>query len=629
MSKGQPPKRTAKQKTAQVTATIAPGKPITAIDKIIHFISNRRIQILLIFAITIAFYGNSINNDFAFDDGEFYLANRFVQKGVEGIYDLFTKESMYGFYGHASLVSGGRWRPLSLITFAIEKEYLGADPHVSHFINMLLLAITGVIMLLFLRQYIFKQSPVAAFMVVVLFIIHPIHTEAVSHIKSRDELLSWLFLLLTLYCSLNFLTKRNYWQLVFSLIFYFLGLLSKENGISFIAILPLTFYFFTREKLRTIALTTLPFIVVLGIYVLMRISIVPVMANAGADVLNAPYLYATPIQHMATALMLLGKYMLLLFWPNPLSCDYSYNQFPYVSFSDWRVWLSTLIQAALVVYALLKLKEKNVVSYGILFYFCSIFIVSNIVIDVGTFIGERFLYQPSFGFCLAIVAAGNEIIQKINFKTAGQKFSVISAIIIAVVVLSGFQTRQRNTEWNNDRLLWSTDVKKVPNSLLAHENLGNDFLNDGKTAPTPQQRNYDFNIALGEFDTAVKILPKYAITWFNLGYLYIQMGNNNEGEKAYLKCIDVDSAFSRAYDGLGSIYFNKNNYGQALIYFKKCVQLDSIDADDYGNIGACYQMLGQNEKAILYDKKALSLNSKMQNVRQNMVSVEKQMKNKQ
>jgi Flp pilus assembly protein TadD len=465
-------------------------------------------------------------------------------------------------------------------------------------------------------------------MVVLLFIIHPIHTEAVSHIKSRDELLSWLFLLLTMYCSLNFLTKRNYWQLVFSLVFYFLALLSKENGVTFIVILPLTFYFFTITKLRSIVLTTLPFAVVLGLYVLMRISIVPVMAKAGTDVLNAPYLYATPVQHMATALMLLGKYMMLLFYPNPLSCDYSYNQFPYVNFSNWRVWLSVLIQAGLILYALMKLREKNIVSYGILFYFCSIFIVSNIIIDVGTFIGERFLYQPSFGFCVAVVAAGNELIQKIKFKTIQQKFSMVAALIAIVVVLSGFQTRQRNTEWNNDQLLWSSDVKKVPNSALAHENIGNIFMNIGNSAATPQQQKDDYDTALMQFTTAVKILPNYPITWFNLGDLYTRMGNDDEAEKAYFNCIKQDSTYAKAYDGMGTVYFDKKNYEKALPYFKKGTQLDTTNAITYGNLGACYQMLGQYETAITYYKKSLRLNPNQQSVRQNLEGAEIQLPNK-
>ncbi len=528
---------------------------------------------------------------------------------------------MYGYYAHAGVVSGGRWRPLSLITFAIEKEYFNANPHVSHFINMLLLALTGVIMLMVLRQYIFKSSPVAAFIVVLLFIIHPVHTEAVSHIKSRDELLSWLFLLLTMYYSLNFLTKRNYWQLLLSIVFYFLALLSKENGVTFVIILPLTFYFFTTQKPRVIVLTTLPFAVVFGFYALMRFSIISVLTTTGTkDIDFAPYLFATPVQHFATALMVLGKYMLLLLWPNPLESNYTYNQVPYVNFSDWRVWLSVLIQTALVIYALVKLKEKSLISYGILFYFCSIFMVSNIVIDVGTFIGERFLYQPSFGFCIAIVAAANEILQKIKFKSTGQKLSILSALMAVIVLLSGFQTINRNTDWSNSIALFTADVKTAPNSLELHENIGTIYLNDGLNAPTPQQRNDYFTRALGEFDTAITILPNYAVSWFNAGYLNSLMGDNDDALKAFHKCISLDSTFSQGYNGLGAIYYHQNKYEEALAYFKKGAQLDSTNAQFYFNMGLCYYNLGDYEKEIPVLKKSLNLISKLQDQRVNFVN---------
>jgi Tfp pilus assembly protein PilF len=617
MSKKQPSKKTANTKKITVASQIQ--KSFSEANNPMRFISGKGVQILFIVVIACIFYGNSVYNDFASDDGEFYYANQFVQKGVAGIPDLFTKESMYGYYAHASIVSGGRWRPLSLITFAIEKEFFNADPHISHFINLLLLIITGIIMLFFLRKYVFPPSPLAAFMVVLLFIIHPIHTEAVSHIKSRDELLSWLFLLLTMYCSLNFLTKRNYWQLLFSLLFYFLALLSKENGATFIVILPLTYYFFTTKKWRSIVLTTLPFAVVLGFYAYMRFSLITVLSNKGNDINFAPYLFATPVQHIATALMLLGKYLLLLFWPNPLNSDYSYNQVPYINFSDWRVWLSVLTQAALVLYALVKLKEKDLVSYGILFYFCSIFMVSNVIIDVGTFIGERFLYQPSFGFCIAIVAAASQLLTKIQFRNTAQKISSLSALIAVVVVLSGFQTIHRNSEWKNNKVLFSADVKNAPNSMALHEGLGIQYLNDGLRSPGPQQRSGDFDTALVQYDSAITILPTYAITWFNLGYLYLEMGNSEDALKAFHKCVDLDSTFSQGYNGLGSVYYNEKNYAQALPFYKKGAQVDSANAQFYFNLGLCYFQLGQAEKAIPLYKKTLDLVANMQDQRVNLV----------
>ena len=621
MSKKQQQKNSVKPKPLATKPLL---KSASFAEKVIWFLSDKRNQLLLIAGITLAFYGNSILNEYALDDGVFYTHNSFVQSGISGIGDIFTKESLYGFIGSDSKNTGGRWRPLSLITFALEKEWFGTAPHISHFVNVLLLALTGIVMLLFLRKYVFKESPLAAFITTLLFIIHPVHTEAVANIKSRDELMSWLFLVLTLYSSLNFITTKNYKQLWLSILYYFLALLSKENGISFIAILPLSFYFFTTEKLKTIVLATLPFIAVVVIYWLMRISFVPFVNNHITEVEDAPFLFATPAQQLATKLMVLGKYIVLLFWPNPLSADYSYNQVPYVTFSDWRVWLSIIVQAALLIYAVVKIRDKSLIAYGILFYFLSMFIVSNLVLDIGVLMAERFLYQASFGVCIAVVVAGNELLKKLNFKNISQKFTTASIVIVAVVLLSGFQTIQRNSEWKNDMTLWPADVKKVPNSARAQNGcaMSETLLIDGVTDTVAKMKLLKDAVIHAKLAHAIQ--PTYLQAWFNMGTAYYFMNNidstiycweqakklepNNSMIKTkyfpelcvhfvnaglaaaskkdyamaksnFYRALHYNNASAEAWYNLGGFYYTTANYDSARIAWQQCIKLDP----DYTN----------------------------------------------
>jgi protein O-mannosyl-transferase len=619
MSKKQQPKKNIKPVPAVITQPLPPLKPLSMAENVIHFISEKKNQLLLIVLVTFVFYGNSIFNDYALDDIMFVTHNMFVQKGFNGIYDLFTKESMYGFIGNASPISGGRWRPLSLITFAIEKQFFGASPHISHFINLLLLALIGVIMILFLRKYIFKSSPVAAFMVVLLFIIHPVHTEAVTNIKSRDELLSWLFLLLTLYYSMNFFVKRIFLQLLLAFVCYFLALLSKENGVSFLAILPLTFYFFTKEKANSIVLVTIPFAVVLGIYIIMRVTFVPFAADTGKEIMNAPYLYATPIQHFATVMLMLGKYITLLFWPNPLSCDYSYNQVPYVNFSSPLVWLSMLVQAALVLYALMKLKEKSIIAYGILFYFCSIFVYSNLFIDIGTFLGERFLFQPSFGFCLAMVVFFNEAVQKIKFKNLTLRFSFISVLLVAILVLSGFQTIRRNADWKSDTTLWPNDVKAVPNSARAQNGCGmSDILitNNVKDSVKKMQLLHE---AVSHLKRAHQIQPTYIDPWLNMGVAYSRIATQldsaeycwNQARKldAHHPMLveEYDPAMCIDFMNAGLIKGTNKNYSASIRYFYRALQHNKRNPDVWYNLGGVYFTIARYDSARIAWQQCLKL----------------------
>ncbi len=634
-------KKTDKKPPVAAPQPLMALKPLSPVEQAIKFLSDKRNQLLLIGIITFAFYGNSIADDYALDDIMFITHNQFVQKGVDGINDLFTKESMYGFIGSASPISGGRWRPLSLITFALEKQFFGSQPGISHFINVFLLALTGIIMILFLRKYVFIASPIAAFMVVLLFIINPVHTEAIANIKSRDELLSWLFLLLTMYCSLNFLTQRNYWQLLYALVCYFTALLSKENGLVFIAILPVTFYIFTKAKPLTVFLTSIPFAGIVFLYIVMRIHYVPfVVGSKIKEVMNAPYLYATPVQHYATAIMMLGKYLLLLVWPNPLSIDYSYNQVPYVTFSDWRVWLSILFQAAVIIYAVVailktfnaeifkkqqvnRMAEKNIIAYGILFYFFSMVLYSNLSkIDIGTFIGERFLYQPSFGFCIALVVCFNEITKRIKFKDIASKFYIVATLVAAVVLLSGFQTIRRNAEWKGDTTLWPIDVKAVPNSARAQNGCGmaqilltNDL---SKSAEDSVKKLQLLHEAIAHLKRAHEIQPTYIDPWLNMGVAYSRLENYDSTEYCWLKAKQLDSTHPMLvvqYEPVLCIDFMNQglkagtykDYSSSIRYFYRALKYNKKNADVWYNLGGAYYTIGRYDSAAISWQQCLKL----------------------
>lgn len=185
--------------------------------------------------------------------------------------------------------------------------------------------------------------------------------------------------------------------------------------------------------------------------------------------MNSPYLYATPLEALATKMFVLGKYILMLFLPLNLNYDYSYNQIPYTSFSDWRVLLSIAVQLALLVYAFKEIGKKSLIAYGILFYFFSVFIVSNLVVDTGGVMGERFVFQASFGFLIAIVAATSLLIKKIIVEEKVLR-PVIVGVLLVIAIPFSYKTYSRSKEWKNDKILFIKDA--VTNPLSARTNNG-------------------------------------------------------------------------------------------------------------------------------------------------------------
>ena len=198
---------------------------------------------LILFGIGFFLYSNTFKHDYVLDDSGTITLNGFVQQGWKGIPDLLKVE-----FWHFNNLSLGYYRPLSLITFAIEHQYFGNNPHASHLINGFIYGLTGFFLFLLLRKTFSSFHWMLAFVSTALFVAHPVHTEVVANLKSRDELLSFLNLVLTLLMALIYVDsqKRKYFFL--SLLFFYLALLSKETAITGLALIPLFFYFFRFEQ---------------------------------------------------------------------------------------------------------------------------------------------------------------------------------------------------------------------------------------------------------------------------------------------------------------------------------------------------------------------------------------------
>jgi len=219
-------------------------------------LSPDRVIYLIVFIVSVLIYSNTFNHQFAYDDFSVITGNEFTKKGFSGIVDHFTHDSFYGFTGKENLFKGGRYRPLSLATFSIEYGLFGENPQVNHIINVLLYGFTGVLVFYLLAILFFKgrktlnlkdkifSIPLVATM---LFVTHPIHTEVVANIKGRDEILVFLFSILSLIWAIKYIQDNDWKSLLWSCVFLFIGLFSKENAAMFLVIIPLTIWTFFPE----------------------------------------------------------------------------------------------------------------------------------------------------------------------------------------------------------------------------------------------------------------------------------------------------------------------------------------------------------------------------------------------
>ena len=193
----------AKTKARKKDSSKKPSKGIT-----LRFV-DVKLQSLVLVVLGLLFYANSFTNGYAFDDGIVIQHNNYVQEGLRGIPRIFATDVYESFYAQMNAeqqLSGGRYRPLSVVTFALEQQLFGSKEKVKpendvafvrHFMNVFLYILSVVFLLHLLREHILPESPHAAFLACLLFLIHPLHTEVIANVKSRDEVLSFLFIVLT------------------------------------------------------------------------------------------------------------------------------------------------------------------------------------------------------------------------------------------------------------------------------------------------------------------------------------------------------------------------------------------------------------------------------------------------
>lgn len=572
---------------------------------------------LLLFAFAFILYANTLHHEYAFDDAVVITENTFTKKGIVGIPDLLQKDLFAGMYGNRLVLGGGRWRPLSLVTYALEYQFFGMNPHASHWINVLFYGLAAVILFMMLQK-ILPGKILLNFFVSLLFIALPVHTEVVANIKSRDEILSFIGLCLAIYWCFTFLENRRIKYLVYSCISYFLALTSKENGITWVVVLPLMLVFLANKKWKESMLLTLPYLLAAAIYSAIRWKLVGIAGDKITSVMDNPFLTVAISEKLATITSVMGKYLLLLIFPWKLSSDYSYNEIPVIGWGNSSVIISLLIYSSLLIYVVVVLSKTKpvlngysahrIAAFGILFYLITISMVINLFFNVGAPMAERFLFLPSLGFCIAAVALILKLLKTQNY-TSLKITSTTRAVFYIILILLSVRTIARNSDWRNNLTLFSTDIKNSPNSARLQFGYGNLFREQVEKTTDLKLKSEAAGTAISAYSNALAIYPAYPDPYYNLGVVYYLTGDTAHAINMYLKTLERSPVFALAAYNLGAIYFSRKNYEASLTYFRKALEIQPENFNTIFNSAVCYHMLNDYKNAIVYYQEALRINS--------------------
>ena len=484
------------------------------IDSGNKFLIDHWKQLVVLIILAISLYGQTFSFKYVLDDRHVIENNKFTQKGISGIPEIFGNESFKGSLGEQKeLVEGGRYRPLSIASFALEKSITGGRPSVSHLINIILYTLTGiflyrVLLILFPKNSnVFINVPFAA---AALYIVHPLHVEVVANIKGRDEIFAFIAELSVFYFTLKWLQGKRDKYLIYSAICFLLGIFSKENLVTFLVIVPITAYYFTHSTITDKIKLTLPLLGATLIYLIIRYATLGYMFSGSeiTNLMNNPFYGMGFSEKTATIFYTLLMYLKLLIYPYPLTHDYYPYHIPIMNWSDWQPILSLILNFGLLIYMLFTWKRKSVLSYCIAFYFITLSIVSNLFISVGTFMNERFLYHASLGFCIALSWL---LIERIN---PDQNKRILGNVILAIGVIA-FSTLSylRIPDWKTNETLNKAAIKISYNSARANLFYGiliwqQDYMTLPKNAGAARKRAV-LDSLKPYIDKALQILPSY------------------------------------------------------------------------------------------------------------------------
>ncbi len=571
-------------------------------------------------------YFQTVSFDFTQDDAIVINDNMYTTKGISGIPGLLIHDTFYGYFkdeNKTRLVSGGRYRPLTPIMFAIEREIAGPKPWFSHFINALSYGLLCWILFGFTKELLTPRlsSTIALQMAVftaLVFALHPIHTEVVANIKGRDEIMAAMASFGGLWLMLRSTQHQDPWRLRWTAaVVFLLGLIAKENVITMLAVVPLTLWWHSKNKTVNWMAAMIPILLASIAFLAIRASVTGLnTGTAPMELMNNPFLKIENNNYVpfsfgersATIMYTMGKYVQLLVFPYPLTHDYYPRHIEIQNWGKPLVILSALLWLGLLYIVLKGYKTRSWWAYGILFYILTMSITSNLIFPIGTNMSERFAFLPSFGFAFVTGIA--------LFKGYTSKYRPMVIAIGAVLIL-GFTTwtMVRSKVWKDNHTLFTTDVKTSARSAKLLNAVGGDLVTTAEAEKDSTLKRQHLLDAQNYLKRALEIHPNYKLGYLLLGNSHFHLGELDQAITYFRHVLKMDPNYGEGRRNLGVALREsgkikgekQNNLVGAISLLEEALTYVPNDFQTYHLLGVAYGQKGDTQKAIAYFQKEIEL----------------------
>jgi tetratricopeptide (TPR) repeat protein len=351
-------------------------------------------------------------------------------------------------------------------------------------------------------------------------------------------------------------------------------------------------------------------------YVLLRFLLLGAQSREVTEVMDNPYLLASIEQKFATILFVFVKYLGLLFFPHPLTYDYSFRQIPYRTFGEPVVWGGALMLLGLLAYAIRGTLKRDLLAWCAFFFLVTWVLVSGIFFNIGAPMAERFMYQASVPFTIALVECMRRVMEA--FPTHANRIRpVFFASGIVLLSAGGYATITRNRVWRSGDELLLHDVTTSANSARANTYAGVACIHLSDAAKEPGVKRAYAERAIAYCRRSEAIKPMYVPNYLNLGVAYMRLDDLTRAEAAWdtARVLDPQSGLLKQYDGyLFDLYYrrglkagaDRDNAG-AIIDLRTALKYGPGKADAWYNLGGAYYTIGDTAQARNCWKRTLQL----------------------
>lgn len=553
---------------------------------------HNKVNIILIYlglalATFIAFEQVRLNG-FVYDDNQYIIENEHIQDGLTPRSITWALTTSYAY----------NWHPLTWISHIFDYQLFGLNPSGHHLTNLLFHIVNTLLLFWVLKKM--SKAMWSSVFVAAAFALHPLHVESVAWIAERKDVLSGLFLMLTIAAYIFYTKNTSFVKYLLVFFVFVLGLMAKPMIVTLPFVLLLLDYWpLNRLRWRTV-LEKIPLFILTAVSCIVTYVI---QQRQGATGL----IKDLPVQYrLANAVVSYLRYIGKTVYPKHLAVLYPH---PVDGLTMYQLIISLVVLICISGIIFYTAKHRRYLAVG-WFWFIGTLVPVIGIVQVGyQAMSDRYTYLPSIGLFIIAGFSAAEIVDR--WPNRKVTFGALAVLLLSGMLIC---TRTQVKHWQNNITLFEHAIKVTRNNAVMHNNLGTVF-----------SKRWKMDEAISHYKKALQIEPDYALAHKNLGVVYNTRKNNSAAIIHLQKAISLEPGLNDAYYYLAKAFRSQRRFDKAEKYYRMALKFDNDKAKVFNNLGVVLNLQGKTKEAIESFRQSLQLNDDDARTHNNMaVTLESQ-----